>query len=52
MIFLTFIFASDNFVEHLYHGKVVLKSIFPLFEFIIPFLLVMVVLIQRILRQQ
>jgi spore germination protein KB len=52
MIYLTSIFASDNLVEHLYQGKVVLKSIFPLFEFIIPFLLVMVVLIQRIIRKQ
>jgi spore germination protein KB len=52
MIYLTSIFASDNFVEHLYQGKVVLKSIFPLFEFIIPFLLAMVVLIQRIIRKQ
>ncbi|WP_221566601.1 GerAB/ArcD/ProY family transporter [Alkalihalobacillus sp. TS-13] len=50
MIFLTSMVATDNFVEHIEQGKFVLKSIFPLFEFVIPFLLVIVVFIRQFIR--
>ncbi|WLD91696.1 GerAB/ArcD/ProY family transporter [Alkalihalobacillus sp. AL-G] len=47
MIFITSMVATDNFIEHIQQGKIVLKSIFPLFEFVIPLLLIIVLSIRR-----
>lgn len=52
MILFTSMTATGNFVEHLTQGKIVLNSIFPLFEFFVPLLLVIVVFTRhRILRK-
>lgn len=32
--------STDNFIEHAEQGKMVLRSVFPLFEFAIPLLLI------------
>lgn len=50
MIFLTSMFATDNFVEHMEQGKFVLKTIFPLFEFIIPLLFIIAIFIRKQVR--
>ncbi|WP_257351664.1 spore germination protein [Pseudalkalibacillus decolorationis] len=52
MIFITSMITSDSFVEHINQGKIVLKTIFPLFEFVIPLLLMIVFFIRQRIKQQ
>ncbi|GLB61694.1 hypothetical protein NCCP133_38230 [Cytobacillus sp. NCCP-133] len=42
MILYTSMVATDNFIEHAEQGKMVLRSVFPQFEFVIPLLLIII----------
>lgn len=46
MILYTSMVATKDFVEHGEQGKMVLRSVFPLFEFVIPLLLIIIAFIR------
>jgi spore germination protein KB len=51
IIVITSILIAENLVDHLNQGKFVLKTIFPLFQFVIPMLLLIIVFIQKLIQR-